>query len=397
MNISVLTNVFFPVTNGVVHSVHLISRGLKELEKDVIVISSKHPSFNHDIVQKYRINYKLIKLKSIYFPKVDYCIPNPFTLRDEIRRTNLRPDIIQVNHPFVIYKLSRIMKEYNPKSKVVFIYHTQYEQYYHYFKLIPKFIYERFLYKHLDEIFSFVDAVIFPSLSVKKSVQKNFEKYGDKFVFISNPVDLEHMEKYDEEKVNRLKVENDLKNKFVLGFVGRLEKEKNLYKLLNLFREVINFFKERNLDNIRLILVGGGSEYSNLVNYARFLDLQKYVIFTGKISYDDIPNYYRLIDVFITVSLTEVKPLSYLESLSVGAPIIALKTFGADDLILDGHNGFLIEHNDDYKKNFILKIFELYKNRDLLEKMKKNAYLSSLNYNYLKISTNYLDIYKSLI
>ncbi|MCX7972784.1 MAG: hypothetical protein N2657_06220, partial [bacterium] len=77
MNIAILTNVFFPVTNGVVHSIHLLSRGLKELEKNVSVISSEHPKFNQQIISQYNINYNVVKLKSIYFPGIDYCIPNP--------------------------------------------------------------------------------------------------------------------------------------------------------------------------------------------------------------------------------------------------------------------------------------------------------------------------------
>ncbi|MEN3015281.1 MAG: glycosyltransferase [bacterium] len=397
MNIAVLTNVFFPVTNGVVHSIHLLSKGLKELNKEVSVISSKHPCFNHQIIQKYNIKYNIFKLPSIYFPKFDYCIPNPINLIKEIKKIQIKPDIIQINHPFIIYKIAKILRSYNPSSKVVFTYHTQYENYYHYVKFIPKFIYQKFLYGHLKEIFQFVDAVIFPSKTIKKDVENKFQQYKDKFLFICNPVDMHHMQYYDDQKIQNLKAKFGLQDKFVLGFVGRLEKEKNLYKLLELYRQIVSYF-EQNLNDkkISLLIVGGGTEYDNLLNYARKLDLQDYVVFTNKVPYEDIPNYYRLLDVFITLSVTEVKPLAYLESLSSMVPIISFKTYGADDLIINEYNGYLIENNNNYQSEFITKIIQLYKNPELLNKLKKNSFESVKDYDYLKVAQKYTEAYKEV-
>lgn len=395
MNIVILSNVFFPVTNGVVHSIHLLSKGLSNLGKQVSVIFSEHPNFTHEIVQRYEINYNLLKLGSIYFPKIDYCIPNPFTIFDQINRLEIYPDIIQINHPFIIYKISKVLKKFNPKSKVIFVYHTQYDQYYHYFKLVPRFIYEKFLYNHLNEVFKFVDLVIFPSQSMKNDLENRFPSFSNKFIFISNPVDLEHIQNVNWYKVKDLREKYNIQGKFVLGFVGRMEKEKNIYKLIELFKELLDFVgKEK--ENIRLLLVGSGSELDNLRNYSKFLNLQEYVIFTDKVSYSDIPNYYKLIDVFVTLSLTEVKPLAYLESLSASVPIVSLKTFGADDLIIDDYNGYLIEFNENYKRKFINLIYELYKNFDLLNKLKRNSYNSSLQYNYLNIAQKYLSVYESI-
>ncbi|MCS7165468.1 MAG: glycosyltransferase [Candidatus Calescibacterium sp.] len=396
MNIAILTNVFFPVTNGVVHSIHLLSRGLKELEKNVSVISSEHPKFNQQIISQYNINYNVVKLKSIYFPGIDYCIPNPFISEHEEKLKDIKADIIQINHPFMIYRLSKILKKYNPKSKVLFVYHTQYHMYHHYFRVIPKFIYNKFLDFHLKEIFEFVDAVVFPSLSIKKAVENKFEKYKDKFIYISNPVDLDHIKHYNEDKVNHLKMRNNLEGKFIIGFVGRLEKEKNIDKLLELFKHILDFFREKSIENIRLVIVGGGTEYNNLVKYANSLRLNDYVIFLGKVDYKEIPNYYRIMDVFVTLSLTEVKPLAYLESLASGVPIVSFRAAGTDDLIIDKYNGFLIDYNPGYTDKFVEVIYNLYSNRELLKQIKYNSYLSSQNYCYLKIAGKYLETYQDL-
>ncbi len=395
MRINLLTNVFFPITNGVVHSVHLLAKGLSELDNNVNVIFSKHPQFSWQVANIYGINYNLINLPSLYLANVDYCIPNPLFIKKELKKLNLVPDVIQINHPFIIYRISKFFKDKNPKAKTIFVYHTQYEQYHHYVKFIPKILYQNFLNFHLREIFNFVDYVVFPSMSIKKTMEKKFYEYREKFHFISNPVDLDHIRRTDSENVQKLKDLYCLNNSFVLGFVGRLEKEKNLFALIDLFKKVVSFFGEKE-SKIKLLIVGYGREYSNLVSYVRNLGLQDRVIFTGKVDYKDISDYYRLIDLFVTLSLTEVKPLAYLESLAAGVPILAYKTFGADDLIINEYNGFLIENSKSSENQFINIIYSIYNNPELRQKLKLNAIKSTDKYNYLMISKQYLDIYLHL-
>jgi glycosyltransferase involved in cell wall biosynthesis len=389
-NIALLTNVFFPVVNGVVHSIHLLSKGLKKLGFNVSVIHSQHPNSN---TEKLSLDYNLLPLPSIYFPNFDYCIPNPFFLKREINNISKKFDILQINHPFLIFKLAKDLKKRDKNLKVIFVYHTQYDQYHHYAKFIPKFLYRFFLDNHLKEVFSFVDFVVFPSLSFMNSVKNKFHIFRDKFIFIPNPVDVDHMKNFDSYKVSELKNKYNLNGKFVLGFVGRLEKEKNLFFLLEIFKNVVD--KLNNPDDIRLILVGGGTQYKELIDYSLKLNLDKYVIFTDKVDYNEIQNYYRLIDLFVSVSFTEVKPLSYLESLASGVPILAIRAFGADDLIIDNYNGFLVEQN--YKENMVRKIVEFYQKRSVFQKLKVNSIASAEKYSYISISKQYVDLYKSLL
>ncbi|MFN4220424.1 MAG: glycosyltransferase [bacterium] len=396
MKIGLLTNVFFPVTNGVVHSIHLLAKGFRELNGQVDVLSSKHPKFSYEIIEKYGINYNLIKIPSIYFPKFDYCIPNPLLTKKELKKISPKFDIIQINHPFVIFKISKFLKKLNPFSKIVFVYHTQYEQYHHYVRFIPKNIYQRFLDSHIKEVFEFVDMVIFPSESIKRSLEEKFKKYSNKFHFISNPVDLNHLKNYNESFVKDLRKKYGLENNFVMGFVGRIEKEKNLYSLLQLFKETLEFFKNNHKDNIKLIIVGDGTQLNGLMKFSQDLNIKDYVIFTGKVNYTEISNYYALMDVFVTLSLTEVKPLAYLESLAMGVPILALNTPGADDLIVNEYNGFLVSYTDNYKQKFIEYIHSLYENRELLERVKENSISSVKEYNYLEVAKKYLKIYENL-
>ncbi|MGC8734911.1 MAG: glycosyltransferase [bacterium] len=391
LSIGFLSNVFFPVSNGVVHSLHLLAKGLKYLGFDPFLITSKHPNFNQDIIQKYNIDYEVISIPSIYFKKIDYCIPNPlnvFFISKFI--ANKKIDILQLNHPFLIYNISKKIKKQNNNIKKVFVFHTQYDIYHNYVKFIPLNLYTKFIWNHINEVILNVDAVVVPSNSMINKIKNNIDsKFFNKLNYIPNPVDFDFINKVDLDEVESLRDKFNLKDKFVLGFVGRIEKEKNLDTLLEFF---VKNFKDNN--DVVLLIVGGGSILQQLKNkYSNF----KNIIFTGKIEYSKIGLYYKLLDVFISLSLSEVKPLAYLEALSMGVPIISFKTIGADDLITNNYNGFLIDFNKNYELDLLQVIKILISNKDLLVNIKLNAINTSKEYHYIKITQKYLELYKNLL
>jgi len=391
-NVAFLSNVFFPVTNGVVHSLHLLAKGLKKLNTNTFLITSKHPNFNKEVINKYHVNYEVISLPSIYFKKIDYCIPNPLTIFfiDKFI-SNKKIDILQLNHPFLIYNISKKIKKINKNLRKVFVFHTQYDVYHNYVNFIPYNIYNKFIWNHLNEVISTVDVVVVPSKSMITKIKDNISnKYYQKLIYISNPVDIDFINNnIDFNKVNYLRDYYKLGGKFVLGFVGRIEKEKNIETLLEFF---VKNFKDHN--NIVLLIVGGGSILKILKNkYSNFEN----IIFTGKIPHEEIGIYYKLMDIFISLSLTEVKPLAYIEALAMGVPIIAIKTIGADDLIINDYNGFLVEYTQNYQKKLLELILSLINNNELLNDLKINALNSAKEYHYLKISEKYLNLYNELM
>jgi 1,2-diacylglycerol 3-alpha-glucosyltransferase len=390
-NVAFLSNVFFPVTNGVVHSLHLLAKGLKKLNTNTFLITSKHPNFNEEVIRKYHVDYEVILLPSIYFKKIDYCIPNPLSIFfiDKFI-SNRKIDILQLNHPFFIYNISKKIKKMNKNLRKVFVFHTQYDVYHNYVKFIPYEIYNKFIWSHLNEVISEVDVVVVPSKSMISKIKDNVSnKYYQKLIYISNPVDIDFINSnIDFNKVNYLKEYYKLKDKFVLGFVGRIEKEKNIETLLEFF---VKNFKDYN--NIVLLIVGGGSILEILKNkYSTFEN----VIFTGKIPHEEVGIYYKLMDIFISLSLTEVKPLTYIEALASAIPVIAFKTIGADDLVINGYNGFLVEYSQNYQRELLKLILSLINNNELLSDLRKNALNSAKEYHYLKISEKYLNLYNEL-
>ena len=107
--------------------------------------------------------------------------------------------------------------------------------------------------------------------------------------------------------------EQPAKNGFTLVFVGRLEPVKNHVLLLNAFREAVAAMPE-----LRLWMVGDGSERSMLERLAAELDIAGKVTFWGQQL--DVAPYFSAADTFIMSSKSEGLPISLLQAFSLGLP-----------------------------------------------------------------------------
>jgi glycosyltransferase involved in cell wall biosynthesis len=95
----------------------------------------------------------------------------------------------------------------------------------------------------------------------------------------------------------------------------------------------------------RLLLVGDGPENDNLRDQVKRSGLEGLVQFTGMIGYDKLPSYYALGEIFVTASVSEVHPLTVIEALASGLPVMGIRSPGVGDIITDGFNGVLSEHD----------------------------------------------------
>ena len=134
------------------------------------------------------------------------------------------------------------------------------------------------------------------------------------------------------------------------------------------FQEVLLLLLPNDRDVV-LIIAGGGYEESNLKSLIKELKLQNKIVMTGNIPHSEVANYYSAADLFITGSITEVSPLTLLESLACGLPIIALSKSNLQDIVKNGENGFL---TDESIKSFSERIDELLSNENTLKKLRKN-------------------------
>lgn len=128
----------------------------------------------------------------------------------------------------------------------------------------------------------------------------------------------------------------------ILLFVGRLIPEKGLMHLIRAMPRVL----ERRLD-VRLVLVGDGTEKPMLAGLTRALNLERNVSFVGERAHEDVIQFMRASDVFVLPSLKEPFGIVLVEAMSCGLPIVASRTMGIPSIVDDGVNGFLVPPGDE--------------------------------------------------
>jgi glycosyltransferase involved in cell wall biosynthesis len=121
----------------------------------------------------------------------------------------------------------------------------------------------------------------------------------------------------------------------VVAIVAALRPEKNHELFLAVARRVTN-----RISNARFLVVGDGPRREPLEQLARELGVERSVRFLG--SRNDVPRLLSASDVFVLTSHNEANPVSILEAMSVGRPVVAANVGSIREVVSDGRNGFVI-------------------------------------------------------
>lgn len=141
-----------------------------------------------------------------------------------------------------------------------------------------------------------------------------------------------------------------LENKLVLLTVSRLSERKGHAVVL----KAVKIVKET-IPNIKYLIVGTGPYENNLKIMAKDLNLESETIFVGYVGKDDMVDMYNLCDLFImpnrevveTTDSIEGFGIVFLEASSCGKTVIAGKSGGTSEAVLEGISGFLVDPDDE--------------------------------------------------
>jgi glycosyltransferase involved in cell wall biosynthesis len=122
---------------------------------------------------------------------------------------------------------------------------------------------------------------------------------------------------------------------FSVGYVGRLSVEKGLTHLLTACAQLL-----RDGMPLRVLIVGDGPQRAELEQLSLALGLGDRVVFAG--FQEDIAEWIPCMDVFVLPSLTEGTPISLLEAMAYGVPVIASAVGGVPQVIQHGETGILV-------------------------------------------------------
>jgi glycosyltransferase involved in cell wall biosynthesis len=126
------------------------------------------------------------------------------------------------------------------------------------------------------------------------------------------------------------------KDAFVVGWVGRITSVKHTDAVL----EIVQATRALGVDAV-LCMVGDGPDRGRLEQRAQDLGLARSTYFVGYQT--DVAGYYRLFDAFLLPSVNEGTPVSAIEALASGTPVVATRVGGVPDVVREGVDGFLVE------------------------------------------------------
>lgn len=143
---------------------------------------------------------------------------------------------------------------------------------------------------------------------------------------------------YNQNDIERLREEfgYNIDNKLIL-FVGRMEKQKNPFLALEIFKNVIN----KN-PNYRMIMIGDGSLKEEVKKYID-INLNGYVRYLEKVKNSDMWRYYLISDNFINLNSDEIFGMAILEAMYYKCKVIAINAPGPNYIINNGENGILLD------------------------------------------------------
>lgn len=143
--------------------------------------------------------------------------------------------------------------------------------------------------------------------------------------FVNNGVDLKRFYRKEHEV-------------FTFINVARQDDNKNQKMLIKAFKKVHEIHQDT-----KLILVGDGPNHEMLQALCGEFGIQDEVLFTGNIA--NAEDYYAISDVYVQTSHREALPMSILEAMAAGLPIISTDVGGIRDVVKG--NGYLIDDGDD--------------------------------------------------
>jgi len=241
-------------------------------------------------------------------------------------------DVVHVHHPFLSGRLA--LHYCRPNNiPIVFTNHTRYDLYIQaYLPILPEELGLSFLQSYLPSFCRSIDLVISPSEGMKSVL----EKIGvdSPIEVVPNGVDLSHFQK--EQHPHRRENFGFRDQDIVLVYAGRLAPEKNLPFLIRSFGGLVQAFPD-----VKLLVLGSGPEKENLERLTLEMGIGKAVCFPGMIPYAHLPEYMAMGDAFVTASVTEVHPLSVIEAMAVGLPVLGIRSPGVSDTVKDEETGYL--------------------------------------------------------
>ena len=301
-----------------------------------------------------------------------------------------KPDIVELHSHYDGSHYYMYRKDTSPKT-AVFLHSNgiPYDQELSTFPLLTKTLYFKKLKSQLDSMIRQADFLAF----IANIGQKNFlERYPnrskDDTIVIRNGIDdigVDQMAVYKSIKTES----NKSPFKYRLVTVGTVSYRKGQRLII----ETLHSLPQDVLKDIHVDFVGEGPERPILEELVVEYNLGEHVKFCGSVPNVEVYKYLAQNNIYILMSSNEGLPISILEAMRVGMPVIGTNIAGIPECIENGYNGFLLDP-DEKQLSDLLKKLPKY---DWEEMGRNSRFKFEREFTFERMMREFCDMYDELL
>lgn len=363
LRIGLFTDTYAPQVNGVSVSLQMISEGLKKRGHQVTIFAPRFPGYKDNEPNVMR----LPSLKYLNNPPIYVAVLG--TPRSTWKLTREHFDVLHAHSPLTVGVLAYLTAS-TKRLPLIYTYHTSITDYTHY----VKFIGGTSLIKRAAGWFSAAstnlgDQIVVPSPKFQRLLLS--QKVKQPITVIPNGIDLSMFK--------AAKNPGSLRNKLGIGpdapillTVGRMDPEKRLDFIV----EAFDILSER-IPNAHLVFAGDGSARKDVEAKVAATRAKDHIHFLGMVNRADLPDIFHDADVFLSASTTEVHPISVIEAIASGLPMVAVQDEAFEGMLEDGLNGYAVPLD---VKKYADTLADLLPDRERLQRFSEHSTVLSEKY-----------------
>jgi len=376
MRIGMMADLYKPHLSGVTNYIETNKRYLEQAGHEVYVFTMGDA--------EYRDDEKNV-VRSPGLPITDTGFHLNFFYSRTAKALLQTMDVAHVHHPFLSGTLA--LRYCEPKNiPIIFTNHTRYDLYVQtYMPALPDAVGIGLLESYMPTFCEAVDLVISPSNGMAEVLRQL--KVDAPIAVVPNGVDIGRfigVEKPLDRADFGLEPDDIL-----LIYAGRVANEKNLPVLIQAFTGVADA-----VENARLLILGNGPALEDVQKLAGASRASKRIQFVGRVDYDRVPPYLAMCDAFVTPSVSEVHPLSVIEAMAAGLPVVGIHSPGISDTVEHGVTGLLSEND---AAGLASQLTRLCLQTDLRQRMGVAAREASRQYDIYRTAPRVVTHYEAIL
>ena len=383
MRIALFTDTFPPQINGVANHVATLAEEFVSRGHAVCVVTVSAEKMWGGSIES-SAGYSIIAVPSLpafVAQGSRAAMPSP-VLVQELRR--FAPDVVHVHTPMAVGWMGMHVSR-RLKIPLVGTNHTFFDIYFREAGM-PQI--QELSWRYVMSFYNRCTQLIAPSLSMKRAFEAH--KVRMPVVRVENGIDLVRFSPSQSKEVKR-----ELQKSLGYGakniiYLGRLSAEKRVDAVIEAFGQV-----SVHVPDAQLVIAGDGPERQSLEQMVQERGLVDKVHFAGFVRGEELTNILRASDLFVSGSQFENMPLSVLEAMACGLPVVAVRSLGMIEIVRDGTEGTLSE--DASAQGLAQHMQTIISDDELRERMSLAARERSMHFSQRRMTDRIENIYNEVI